>query len=513
MHARSLYLISPQSPTPSYSGGEAYAHWGLPSATLYAELALPTVAALAPDDFTVRLCDETCTPVDLDAPERFVGLTGKVNQFPRVAELAAHFRSRGKVVLIGGSFASLSPERVRPHCDVLVRGELEGLADELFADLRSGTWKSEYVGERSDLARTIVPRWDLYPNERCSMGTVQTSRGCPFECEFCDVIVYLGRKQRHKPVGAVLAELDALYAHGYRRVFLADDNFTVHRARARELLAALRDWNLSQKDGHLEFYTQCSVDLARDPELVAACAEAGLVHVFLGLETNNAESLRETKKRQNLVDQVAAVEFLVRNGIAVESGGIVGFDHDGPDIFDAQHQFFQALPVPQITLGSLVAPEGTPLFARLSAEGRIVAGAGEAVATPWNSNVRPLRLTSEELERGVRRLANRLYSPEGFARRTLRFVELLGPRRDPRFLAGAVAGEPRRDIDTESLQLIARIPRLGRAEARMFGELTSAARRKPEAASFVGSFLLFYMHVRSMYARAGLWDGQPAAAH
>lgn len=507
---RSLYLVNPRTPTPSYSSGEAYAYWGLPRATLYAELALPTIAALAPDDFRVRLCDETCTPVDLDAPERFVGLTGKVNQFARATELAEAFRARGKIVLIGGSFASLSPERVRPHCDILVRGELEGLADELFADLRAGSWKPEYDGGRPELSRAVVPRWDLYPNERCAMGSVQTSRGCPFECEFCDVIVYLGRKQRHKPIDAILAELDELYRHGYRRVFLADDNLTVHRARARELLVALRAWNLAQSDGHVEFYTQCSLDLGRDSELVRLCSQAGLTHVFLGIETPNEASLREAKKRQNLVDQRRVVELLVQNGIAVESGAIVGFDHDGPEIFERQLAFFQGLPVPQITIGSLVAPEGTPLHARLAAAGRLVAGAGEAVGLPWNSNVRPALISVGELEQGVRWLANQLYSPRNFERRVLRFVDLLGERRDPRYVAGPVASEPRRAIDADSLELITRIPRLGAEEARMFASVTAAARRKPEAKAFVGSFLLFYMHVRSMYAQAGLWD---AAVH
>lgn len=503
---RSLYLVNPRTPGPTYSGGEAYAFYGLPRATLYAELALPTVAALVPPDFEVRLCDETCSSVDFDAPERFVGITGKVNQFSRAVELADAFRARGKIVLFGGSFASLSPARVRPHCDILVRGELEVLADELFADLRAGTWKAEYDGGRPELGRTVVPRWDLYPNDRCAMGAVQTSRGCPFECEFCDVIVYLGRKQRHKPVEAILAELDALYAHGYRRVFLSDDNLTVYRARARELLAALRDWNRAQVHGHVEFYTQCSVDLGRDPELVNLCAEAGLVHIFLGIETSNEASLREAKKRQNLVDQRQVVELLVQNGIAVESGGIVGFDHDGPEIFEQQLAFFQTLPVPQITFGSLVAPEGTPLHARLAAAGRVIEGAGEAVATPWNSNILPASMSVEELERGVRWLANQLYSPRSFERRVLRFVELLGPRRDPRHLAGAVASEPRRTIDEHSLELITRIPRLGALEARMFANVTAAARRKPAAKSFVGSFLLFYMHVRSMYAQAAIWD-------
>ncbi len=151
-----------------------------------------------------------------------------------------------------------------------------------------------------------MPRWDLYPNGQALMGSVQTSRGCPFECEFCDVIQYLGRKQRHKPVGQVLAELDQLYRLGYRSVFLADDNFTVYRARAKELLVALRDWNARQTDGRMRLMSQVSIDAAGDEDMLQMCADAGLTHVFIGIETPNEESLREAKKRQNLKKNLVA---------------------------------------------------------------------------------------------------------------------------------------------------------------------------------------------------------------
>src|SRR5262249_45882554 len=150
-------------------------------------------------------------------------------------------RRRGVKVIIGGPYASLSPDVLRPHCDILVIGEMEEIAEELFADLRNGYAKEEYVGARPDLGRSPLPRWDLYPNDRAIMGTVQTSRGCPFDCDFCDVIQYLGQKQRHKSTAQVLGELDVVYRFGYRQIFLADDNFTIHRSRTKELLVALRD--------------------------------------------------------------------------------------------------------------------------------------------------------------------------------------------------------------------------------------------------------------------------------
>ena len=207
---RSIYLVNPAPDFPSYFNTEVLEDkLGRPTANAVA-LALPTVAAMIPGDFEVTLCDECVKPVDFDFPADFVGITGMVSQWKRMREIAQEFRSRGKVVLIGGPHASLRPEVVRPHCDILVRGEIEDIAARLFQDLINGSWRSEYVGTSPDLANSPVPRLDLYPNERTLTGAIQTSRGCPFRCEFCDVIQYQGRKQRHKPIPQILVELDQL---------------------------------------------------------------------------------------------------------------------------------------------------------------------------------------------------------------------------------------------------------------------------------------------------------------
>ena len=266
--ATSLYLVNPASDFATSFGADALAAVGFPAAALMGDLPTATLAALAPHDFTIELCDETLGPVDYDHPAEWVGITGKINQRRRLTVIADEFRRRGKRLVIGGPLASLSPDSLRPHCDVLVRGEVEDLAAELFSDLRGGRPRAEYVGNRPDLAHSPPPRWDLYPNGRALLGVLQTSRGCPFECEFCDVIQYLGRKQRHKPVGSVLAELEALHAMGYRAVFLADDNFTVHRRRAKELLDAIASWGRCHPT---DLITQVSIDAARDPELLEMC--------------------------------------------------------------------------------------------------------------------------------------------------------------------------------------------------------------------------------------------------
>jgi hypothetical protein len=507
---RTIYLINPAPDIATYFGAEVYASLGLRPATLMADLALPTLAAMAEPHLRVLLCDETIEPVDFDVAVDFVGLTGKVSQRQRMSAIAAEFRRRGVTVVIGGPYASLDPNWVRPHCDVLVRGEIEDIAGDLFAGLAAGKWRDEYIGGRVDLANSPVPRWDLYNNERASMGTVQTSRGCPFDCEFCDVIEYLGRKQRHKPVDAVLVELDLLYQHGYRRVFIADDNFTASRARARELLEALSRWNGRQLSGRMNFYTQVSIDAARDDDLLCLCAAAGLNHVFVGIETPNEESLREAHKRQNMrVDLAAQVQKFLDHGIGVTAGMIVGFDADDVGIFARQYEFAMRTPIPIFTLGALVAPIATPLHARLSAAGRLIPDSAEVAAMPWSTNIIPARMSHDQLLAGLRWLCNRLYDPVAFGERLLRQIEFLGVRREGSERQSATS---LRSFEADSLTLLRTLARLGPAEAEMWGRVRRALRERPEATEHVLPTILQYLQVRYMYESNGVWDPELAAA-
>jgi radical SAM superfamily enzyme YgiQ (UPF0313 family) len=248
-----------------------------------ADLACVTVAALLPPDWTIRITDEAVQPVDFGAEVDVVAITGKVTQRSRMYVIAGEFRRRGRTVVIGGPFATLNPEDAEGHADILVTGELEELAPRLFADLASGHWAARYDGSKADLDRSPLPRWDLYPLDRASLGAIQTSRGCPFDCEFCDVIQYLGRKQRFKSTARVLAELDQLHALGVRQIFLVDDNFTVARRRAQALLEAIADWNRAHESDPVRFLTQASIDVARNPELLAASAAAGLTDFYVGI--------------------------------------------------------------------------------------------------------------------------------------------------------------------------------------------------------------------------------------
>lgn len=493
---RSIYLINPREDAPSYYSLDVLEGWNIVRAVSLADLTMPTVAAMIPSDWNVTIADERLRRVDLDTPAAVVGVTGKVSQRDRMIELSAAFRARGKLVMIGGPYATLNPDDMRPHADILVRGEIEEIAAGMFAEIASGKFQTEYVGTKPDLRLSPLPRWDLYPGGRALASQVQTSRGCPFECEFCDVIQYLGRKQRWKEPAQVIAELDVLHKSGHRHIYLADDNLTVVRRRARELLEAIAQWNDRPPGSRVRFATQVSIDIARDDEMLALARRAGLSNVFIGVETPNAESLAETKKRQNLrIDIVEEISRFVRHGIAVTAGLIVGFDHDGPDIFERQRDFVAQLPVPLANVGLLVAPAATPLHARIEKEGRLLGhdrvGAGSLLRT----NIQPKNMTYEQMLEGLRWLLHAIYEPTAFLSRMERFVELAPKEKDPRF---------REPSDIER-RLYLRLANMGPGERRLVKRTWEIARDYPILRSEIMYTLMIYCQIRYMLEAQDVW--------
>ena len=503
--SKSVYLINPQA-LPGYYGAEVCTHLKLTPAVWVADPAITTIAALAPDDFVITLCEQHLTPADLDTAADYIGLTGKSSQVGAMLELAKAYRQRGKTVLIGGPFASLSPDTVRPYCDILVRGEIEDIAMDLFDDLRTGRWRREYVGGRPDLTSSPIPRWELYPNEQALLGCVQTSRGCPFECEFCDVIQYVGRKQRHKSIAQILAELDKLYQLGYKNVFFADDNFTVYRRRTKELLKALRDWNHRQPEGALRFSTQLSIDIARDDDILQLCAEAGLGYVYIGIETPNEASLKETKKHQNVgIDLLGQIQRFLDHGIAIMGGMIVGFDSDGPDIFEQQYHFAMSTPIPIFSLGALIAPESTPLYSRMQAANRLIAQDYSdtlAASCPWETNIIPQQMSQQTLLTGIKWLANQLYHPAHFGRRVLQFVERYQPVQQNVLRYR----QTRRFAEAQIMQTIRDIRHLGAGESSMYKELIAATQANPDLQWYVLQMIFQYRQIRYMFEKGQFWE-------
>jgi radical SAM superfamily enzyme YgiQ (UPF0313 family) len=498
----SIHIVNPKPSFTGYLDADALRD-GERGWLFTANLAVVTVAALVPAGWDIRITDEQIGPIDFDAPADFVAITGQITQRDRLVQVAAEFRRRGRTVMIGGPFASLDPEYVRPHADILVTGELEELAPRLFAELAAGTWADRYDGGRADIRLSPLPRWDLYPLESAATGALQTTRGCPFDCEFCDVIQYQGRKQRHKTIDQVLAELDALYVRDIRYVFLVDDNFTVHRQFARAMLEAFVAWNARHADDPVRFTTQASLDIARDDDMLALCAAAGLRQLFVGIETVNADSLRETGKKQNLLLPMReAINKIVRRGIGIWAGIIVGFDHDGPEIFSELFDFFQETPVPDLHISVLTASKATRLHARLQAQGRLLDRLWEE---PFTTNFIPAQMSAEALCAGARRLAVASYEAGAFARRVMNFIRELGTN-DAALLRKA--GKPNRRVSM-MLKTLGRIAKRGSAEARMLSNVLAAANRKPDALPHVISYLVdyerarYYLDCEAALARAG----------
>jgi len=389
-------------------------------------VALPTVAALTPRHWTVRIIDENVEPLPAHLCPDLVGITGYHTQVSAARAVAEGFRRRGIPVVCGGPSVTISPERWRPFADVLIHGEAEHTWGAFLADFEAGRHRPDYhATERPPLADSPCPDYSGFdPGTVRShfAGIVQTSRGCPHNCEFCDVIVYLGRRMRHKPVASVLAEVSQLKRLGFGTIVLADDNFTGHKARARRLLESLRDWNRAQRSPVI-FFTQLAIDAAADDGLLKLAAEAGLTRVLVGIESPNPLALKEARKQVNLnTDLVAAVRRFHEHGIVVIGTSIVGFDHDTVAAFDEQFDFHMEAGIITPQVYPLQAPDGTPLKARLQREGRYLEEAPEGLAPEqvnlYNSlTVQPVNMTLAQLRSGLLALLGRLYEPQNVVAR------------------------------------------------------------------------------------------------
>ncbi len=498
-----ILLVNPLPSLSLYSWPDVADITGHPGYIM--NIALPTLAALAPPEVEVTVVDEAVEGIDFDGPWDLVGITGYLTQMRRMREIADEFRRRGRLVAIGGPYASLSPHVVRPHADILVRGEAEYIWPQLLDDLLRGEWQPEYMSQQMvDLADSPVPAIGTLRPAAYELGVVQTSRGCPFECEFCDVIVYLGRRQRHKTAQRVVEELEQLYQAGYRSVFLSDDNFTANRRRAAEIMSAVGDWNRS-KPRPVALYTQLSIDVTRDRDLplLDLCADAGLMQAFVGIETPNADALREVHKRQNLrADLVEDVHRIQRRGIMVQAGMITGFDSDTLDSFVASYEYLQAAGIPMVLLAMLNALDGTPLRRRLSEEGRLKQLLLSDAAL--DTNLIPLQMTSQQLLKGTVWLLNRLYRPRAFLERLSVFADQL-----PKLGA------------TETRQVDRADEEFWRRVARSYAPLEGDLREVPlEAVRFfrernshgLRTALVFYRSAVGVLQRWGVWQPRIGAA-
>ena len=414
-----IYLVTPKNPPSFWTYDEI-----LPTIDkdcIFPNLSMPTLAGLTPREHDVVLCDENVEPIDFDVEADIVGVTGYIIHRERMLEIMAEFRRRGRFLVVGGPYASLCPEDLRGRCDVLFVDEAEETWPQFLRDFAAGQWRAEYQPlEKPDLTTSPMPRFDLLKLDRYRAMTIQFARGCPFSCEFCDIIVVYGRRPRAKSVDQVMAEVAECHRLGVRNVFIVDDNFIGNRKLAKELLRAMAQWG-REHDYPIAFNTEVSLNAAHDDELLQLLREANFTSIFIGIESPRKASLQETRKTQNirgdLVDNIRKVQSY---GIDVQAGMIVGFDNDDASIFREQLEFIQDARIPVSMTGMLQAMPKTPLHARVAKEGRLVAqSTGDQFVF---SNIIPKQMTRAELYRGYRWLTTQLYDFRNFRRRTLQYL-------------------------------------------------------------------------------------------
>ncbi|GAB5377198.1 MAG: B12-binding domain-containing radical SAM protein [Acuticoccus sp.] len=338
-------------------------------------LGLATVAAMLPADWDITIVDrniETVGEAEIAAAD-LVMTGGMLPQRPDTLKVIALAQSLGKKVAAGGPDIMSSPQ-VYEHVDFLVVGEAESVIDDFIAAWRTGADRQRFDAPKfqADVTRSPIPRFDLLDRSKYLQMTVQYSRGCPFTCEFCDIIELFGRRPRTKTNAQILEELDAIYALGYRgHVNFVDDNLIGNKKAVKQFLPELIAW----QDAHgrpFDFSTEASLNLADDDELMALLSKAGFLGVFIGIESPDPEVLKATKKKQNTRRNIAeSVHKVYAHGMAVMAGFIVGFDEEKVAVGDAVVELIEDCAIPIAMVGLLYALPETQLTRRLAAEGRL----------------------------------------------------------------------------------------------------------------------------------------------
>jgi len=382
--------------------------------------ALSAVAGMC-GDHEVTLLDENIEDIDWDSLSGYdvVGVTGMIVQKERMREILFQLKEMQVFTVVGGPLVSVDEEFFAGLCDARFIGEAETTWPKFLEDVARGRPTQPRYEQERPTDMTTVPnnRFDLLKVDRYASAAVQYSRGCPFQCEFCDIIVIFGRKPRVKRPEQLLAELDDLRKVGFRSAFIVDDNFIGDKRKAKAALEAIIPW-MEEHGYPLRLTTEASIDLANDPELLDLMYRANFRSVFIGIETPRMESLTETKKFQNvrgdsLEEKLKRIQAA---GLDVNAGFIVGFDSDDKQIFEDQYRFIQDNGITLAMVGMLQAIPRTPLYDRLKREGRLV-------EDDPSLNIVPKQMTRDELREGYWKLLQRLYSPEAYLDRSSRVYQ------------------------------------------------------------------------------------------
>jgi radical SAM superfamily enzyme YgiQ (UPF0313 family) len=426
-----VLLVYPEFPDTYWSFRHALKFEG--KGAPFPPLGLLTVSAMLPEPWERRLVDMNVRRLrdsDIEWAD-IIFASAMIVQKESLERVVARCKALGKPVAVGGPYVSTSAEHL-PEADHIFVGEAETTLPEFLKDLESGEPKHIYqAAERPALTSTPVPHFHLVDSPRYSAMSVQYSRGCPFQCEFCDIIEIYGRVPRTKTNEQMLAELDALRAAGWRGlVFIVDDNFIGNKKNVRRLLPALIEW--SERHGRpFSFITEASVNLAEDDALLELMRRANFRRVFLGIETPVEESLREAQKGQNTRrDLLESVRKIQSYGMEVMAGFIVGFDNDPEDIFERQIDFIRESAIPLAMVGLLTALPDTQLWRRLKREGRLLKESAGS-NTEGSLNFVP-RMDRARLVEGYRRIVQTIYSPAEYYQRALDCLSHLTQGPEPR---------------------------------------------------------------------------------
>jgi radical SAM superfamily enzyme YgiQ (UPF0313 family) len=424
-----VLLVNPKYPQTFWSFNKVMSLLG--KKVLLPPMGLITVAGLLPDDWDLKLVDMTIRDVSEDEWSRsdLVMVSGMTSQCAGILATVREAKRRGKTVVVGGPWAFHFPEdALKAGAAIVVKGEAETTLTALLEALAAG--KSGIVieaSEKANLEHTPPPRYDLLEIENYVDMAVQFSSGCPFQCEFCDITLMFGRRVRTKTADQILAELQALYDLGWRRsVFFIDDNFIGNAPKAKALLKALVPW-MEERGNPFVFYTQASVNLAADPDLLDLMARAGFYRVFLGIETPDEDSLRAAKKFQNVaadLDRVCRV--ITEGGLQIIAGCIIGFDGERAGADRRLIDFAVRNSIPEMFVTLLQAGPGTDLWHRLKRENRLLSSEydenfGSQTGLINFVPTRPMR----EIVKEFTSLYDVLYDPEAFLERTFRHFSLM----------------------------------------------------------------------------------------
>lgn len=399
---------------------------------VFPPLGLLTVGSMLPQEWDKKLIDmnvSNLTDSDILWAD-YVFISAMVVQRESVKDVIQKCKRLGTRMVAGGPLFTSEPEEFEV-IDHLVLDEAEITLPLFLEDLSKGSTKHIYTyQERPDITKTPLPMWPLINMKKYTAMSLQYSRGCPFDCDFCNIAILNGRNVRTKSRGQILGELDALYDRGWRSdVFIVDDNFIGNKRKLKEeILPAMIEWQQNRKYP-FSLSTQVSINLADDEELVRLLVTAGFDRVFIGIESSNEESLVECNKRQNEHrDIVASVKKLQNHGLQVQAGFILGFDSDPVSIFKSQIKLVQQSGIVMAMVGLLNAPRGTRLYQRMADEKRLTEEKATGDNTDCSMNFVP-KMNRSTLVSGYKEVLTTLYSPRQYYSRIKMFLREYRPQR------------------------------------------------------------------------------------